>query len=71
VSLLSGDADSSNEYGSWFEANQAMAAALEARGYRYRRGKGAHYPPLQAVADYPDALRWLWAGYRLPFEAAK
>jgi enterochelin esterase-like enzyme len=68
VSLLSGSADSNNEYGCWFDANQAMASALEARGYRhrFRRGHGAHYPPVQAVADYPDALRWLWAGYRLP-----
>ena len=65
VSLLSGHADSNNEYGSWFEANRAMAAALSAKGYpyRFRRGRGAHYPPLQAVADYPDTLRWLWADF--------
>ena len=45
-----------------------MASAFGSTGYRYRFrcGQGAHYPPLQAVADYPDSLRWLWAGYRLP-----
>ncbi len=71
VSLLSGRADSNNEYGCWFDANRAMAAALSAMGYRYRfrRGQGAHYPPLQSIADYPDALRWLWADFRLPHDA--
>ena len=34
--------------------------------YRYRSGTGDHYPPKQAIADYPDALRWLWRGYSLP-----
>ena len=71
VSLLSGRADSNNEYGSWFEANRAVAGALSSKGYpyRFRRGQGAHYPPLQAVADYADALRWLWADFGLPREA--
>ena len=68
VSLLSGTGDSVNDHGDWFRANRSLAHALDERGYRYRfrHGNGAHYPPLQAVADYPDALRWLWSGYRLP-----
>jgi len=68
VMLLSGTHDISNERGNWFEANQAMAAALAAQHYpyRFRSGQGQHYPPAQAVADYPDALRWLWGGYSLP-----
>jgi enterochelin esterase family protein len=67
VMLLSGSGDTQNAHGSWLEANQAMAAALEEKQYDYRfmTGAGQHYPPLQAVADYPDALRWLWRGYTL------
>jgi enterochelin esterase family protein len=67
VSLLSGTGDIADERGSWFEANADMAHALSEKGYpcRYRPGTGGHYPPIQAVADYADALRWLWQGYRL------
>ena len=25
-----------------------------------------HFPPAAAAADFPDALRWLWRGYRPP-----
>jgi hypothetical protein len=52
----------------WLLANDNMAEALSEMGYHYRymRGTGAHYPPVQAQADYPDALRWLWRGYTLP-----
>jgi len=68
VSLSSGTADVSNEHGNWLAANQAMAEALAERHYHYRfmSGQGGHYPPLQAVNDYPAALRWLWRGYTLP-----
>ena len=68
VMLLSGTNDVSNEYGTWLTANRAMAEALAAQhyAYRFRSGEGQHYPPVQAVADYPDALRWLWRGYTLP-----
>jgi enterochelin esterase family protein len=68
VYLLSGTNDLDRSFGNWFEANNLMAAALEDRGYayRYRSGTGGHYPPKQGVADYPDALRWLWRGYSLP-----
>lgn len=62
VYLLSGTNDLDLPAGSWYEANNAMAAALESQGYayRYRPGSGAHHPPEQAIADFPDALRWLW-----------
>jgi enterochelin esterase family protein len=68
VYLLSGTHDLNNSWGNWLEANTAMAAAFAAQGYvyRYRTGTGEHFPPLQALADYPGALRWLWHGYRLP-----
>jgi hypothetical protein len=64
---LSGTNDLVYSFGNWFEANNAMAAALEAQGYafRYRPGSGSHYVPDQAMADFPDALRWLWRGYSL------
>ncbi len=60
---------SPNDLGGWFDANNDAAAALEAKGYhyRYRTGSGMHYPPTQAVADYPEALRWMWRGYTLPW----
>ena len=65
VMLLSGSGDRQNERGNWFEANRTMAAALEEKHYDYRfvTGSGQHYPPLHAVADYPDSLRWLWRGH--------
>ncbi|MDB4912971.1 MAG: hypothetical protein JWM95_615 [Gemmatimonadetes bacterium] len=67
VYLLSGTADLDNEYGKWLDANTAMAAALAEKGYayRFRPGDGAHFPPVQAQADFPSALRWLWRGYSL------
>jgi hypothetical protein len=44
-----------------------LAAALDERGYayRFRSGAGAHSPPVQAQADFANALRWLWRGYSL------
>ncbi len=65
VMLLSGTKDLNIQFGNWLEANDAMARALAEKHYRYRylRGEGEHYPPAQAVADYPTALRWLWQDY--------
>jgi len=65
VTLLSGTSDLDDARGSWLEANAQMADALTAKGYdcRHRAGVGGHYPPVQAVADYADALRWLWGPY--------
>jgi enterochelin esterase family protein len=64
VYLLSGTNDLNNQFGGWFDANTLMAAALGEKGYpyRFRAGSGGHFPPLQGLADYPDALRWLWRG---------
>jgi enterochelin esterase family protein len=71
VYLLSGTNDiNAGEGGDrdWLLANDNMAEALDEMGYHYRylRGEGEHYPPLQAQADYPAALRWLWKAYKLP-----
>lgn len=67
VYLLSGTADLDNQFGKWLDANTAMAGALAEKGYayRFRPGEGAHFPPVQGLADFPNALRWLWRGYSL------
>ena len=61
---LSGTAD----IGSFYEENNNAADIFEQLGYhfRYRQGEDQHYPPKAAMADYPDALRWLWRGYSTP-----
>jgi enterochelin esterase-like enzyme len=61
VFLQDGANDLENEYGSWPEANQAMAAALETAGYDHRFvfGVGAH-THVHGGAILPDTLRWLW-----------
>ena len=33
---------------------------------RYMQTMDVHYPPHAAMADFPNALRWLWRGYKLP-----
>jgi gluconolactonase len=60
---------SPNDIGGWFDANSLAYDYLAAKGYhvRYRTGSGLHFPPIQAVSDYPDALRWMWRGYTLPW----
>ncbi len=51
-------------WGSWFEQNQRLAAALEQRGYDHRfiAGKGSHNA-IHAGSVFPDAMRWLWRDY--------
>lgn len=65
VNLLSGP----NDIPVTYQYNQDVIAALMAKGYHYRyvEGSGGHYPPIHAVSDYPEALRWLWRGYTLPW----
>jgi enterochelin esterase family protein len=57
-----------NDIGSFYEENNAAAEIFEMLGYhyRYRPGEDQHYPPKAAMADFPDALRWLWRGYHAP-----
>jgi enterochelin esterase family protein len=49
-----------------YDANNQLAENLATMGYhyRYRPGQDVHYPPSAAAADFPDALRWLWRGYK-------
>ncbi|HVR61002.1 MAG TPA: alpha/beta hydrolase-fold protein [Polyangia bacterium] len=53
----------------WLPANMRMAAALEAKQYhvRFQQGMGTHDPPVAAIAAFPDSLKWLWRGYKLPW----
>lgn len=55
----------SNDLGGFKGANDDAALIFEQLGYhyRYRPGEDQHYPPRAAIADFPDALRWLWRGY--------
>lgn len=50
-----------NQFGSWPEANKAMSAALEEKGYdhQFLFGEGSHNAR-HGAAILPDALRWLW-----------
>ena len=52
----------------WYDTNNQAAKDFMKMGYhyRYRPGTGMHYPPAEAAQDFPDALRWLWRGYKDP-----
>jgi hypothetical protein len=50
----------------WVEANEAMAAALAAKGiaYRYVYAEGAEHVDYGVLQQtLPETLRWLWQGY--------
>jgi enterochelin esterase-like enzyme len=68
VTLRSGTADLDNQFGSWLDANFAMAAALEEKGYHYRftHGTGGH-DMKHAAKDMVEEWRWLWRGFSLPY----
>jgi enterochelin esterase family protein len=68
VSLMSGTMDLDNQFGNWMEANTEMAKSFEMAGYAYRFAKSttAHGPTKWHIADFPDAMRWMWKGYTLP-----
>ena len=59
-----GSNDIVNQFGSWPEANKAMAAALEEKGYDHKFvfGEGAHSGS-HGTAIFPDAMRWMWRDY--------
>jgi enterochelin esterase family protein len=60
-----GATDIVNQFGSWPEANKAMAAALQEKGYDHKFvfGAGAHNSK-HGASILPDALRWLWRDVR-------
>lgn len=65
IFLQDGSNDIVNQFGSWPEANKAMYAALKGKGYEveFVFGEGAHNSK-HGASILPDALRWLWRGYR-------
>ncbi|MEJ0025627.1 MAG: alpha/beta hydrolase-fold protein [Rhizomicrobium sp.] len=59
--------DPEETWHNWPLANARMAAVLKAKGYDYRYvlAKGAvHVDPRVTEETLPDALEWLWRGYR-------
>ena len=65
VFLQDGSNDLKNQFGSWFEANEAMAAVLKEKGYDYQFviGDGGHSPK-HGGSILPDTLRWIWRDYK-------
>jgi hypothetical protein len=49
-------------------ANDSAAMILQGLGYhdRYMQVIDMHYPPKAAMADFANAMRWMWRGYQLP-----
>lgn len=64
IYLQDGKNDLNNQFGSWTEANKAMAAALEKKGYDYQftLGEGSH-SARHGTALFPDVMRWMWRDY--------
>ncbi len=62
VLLSDGTNDLINQHGDWWQANEAMDAALRARGYevRFLKDRGFH-AYWTCGRQLPEALRWLWA----------
>ena len=59
-----GSNDLNNQFGSWTEANKAMVAAFEKKGYDHQfvLGEGVH-SGRHGTALFPDAMRWMWRDY--------
>jgi enterochelin esterase family protein len=53
-----------NQFGSWPEANKAMAKALAEKGYDHQFvfGEGVHSSH-HGTQIFPDAMRWMWRDY--------
>jgi enterochelin esterase-like enzyme len=66
ITMLSGTQDLGD--GTWFNANNDMAASLQQAqyAYRYMKSSTSHDLAPWSTSDAPDALRWLWRGYSLP-----
>ena len=53
----------------WVDANERMAAALAARGYRYQFvfvRNASHCDAAVKRQTLPEALEYVWRGYRPP-----
>jgi sugar lactone lactonase YvrE len=64
VFLQDGYKDQNIYGGNWWIANQAMLSALQFSGYEVTNkwGTGGH-DGKQGGSIFPEAMRWLWAGY--------
>ena len=64
IYLQDGSNDLVNQFGSWPEANKAMAAAFEKKGYDHQfvLGEGPH-SSRHGTTLFPDAMRWMWRDY--------
>jgi len=53
-----------NQFGSWPEANKAMAKALDEKGYDHKFvfGEGVHSGN-HGTQIFPDVMRWMWRDY--------
>ncbi|HVU51997.1 MAG TPA: alpha/beta hydrolase-fold protein, partial [Polyangia bacterium] len=58
------------DLGGFRAANDSAAMILQMMGPpyhdRYMQTMDVHYPPHAAMADFPNAMRWAWRGYKLP-----
>lgn len=64
IFLQDGENDITNQFGSWYEQNKKMVAALKAKGYDMAHvfGKGGHSDD-HGGAMLPQMLRWIWRDY--------
>ncbi len=53
----------------WYAQNMTAAADLKTMGYHYQLyiGTSPHFPSPADVENFPEALRWMWRGYTLPW----
>ncbi|HEY1171897.1 MAG TPA: alpha/beta hydrolase-fold protein [Verrucomicrobiae bacterium] len=60
-----GSNDIVNQFGSWPEANKAMAAALKEKGYDHKFvfGEGVHSAN-HGTQLFPEAMKWMWRDYK-------
>jgi enterochelin esterase-like enzyme len=58
------------DLGGFRAANDNAAMVLQMMGPpyhdRYMQTMDVHYPPHAAMADFPNAMRWAWRGYKTP-----
>jgi hypothetical protein len=58
------------DLGGFRNANDSAAMILQMMGPpyhdRYMQTMDVHYPPHAAMADFPNAMRWVWRGYHTP-----
>jgi enterochelin esterase family protein len=59
--------DQEDTWHNWVLANERMAAALKAKGYKYQyvySQNSRHVDRAVVTQTLPEALEWLWRGYR-------